>query len=84
MEAEEWFLASFTQGHYYFSAFLQRKDGKIFYISSRDVRGYQPGASALHNLLIRTAKHTKDFTGWANHYTSFDEIKNTMDILSNR
>ena len=50
-------------GFYYFSGFFTSSTGQVFYISCDDVRhwGYT-------QLLYRTAKHYKDFTGCSNNY----------------
>ena len=49
-------------GFYYFSGFLTAPNGQIYYFSCSDTRG------GYNQLLIRTAKHYKDWTGGSNQY----------------
>ena len=68
----------FNQGHYYFSGFAE-KNYKIIYFSISDVRHFPNDNS----VLIRTAKHTKDWTGGSNNYAkrnkeSIKEIANKL------
>lgn len=55
-------------GFYYFSGFFTAPSGQIYYISCSDVRHF-----IYDRLLIRTAKHYKDFTGGSNNYVSIDK-----------
>lgn len=48
--------------HFDFSAFFQTPAGQWFYVSVSDLRGFKD------SMLIRTAKHEKDFTGGVNRY----------------
>lgn len=58
-----------NKGHFYFSGFLTRKsDGQVLYFSISDVRFF-PG----DKMLVRTAKHYKDFTGGTNYMVPLDE-----------
>ena len=50
-------------GFYYFSGFLTAKNGQIYYFSSSDIRHF-----GYDNLLIRTAKSYKDYSGGSNQY----------------
>lgn len=54
-----------SKGHFYISGFFKVGE-QCFYISLSDVRGNDT------NLLIRTAKHYKDYTGGGNYYVSID------------
>lgn len=67
-------LEKFNVGHFYLSGFFTL-NGQLFYFSISDVRMY---AEHGHwgSMLIRTAKHLKDFTGGTNTYT--DGIKTGM------
>ena len=69
----------FSNGHYYFSGFAT-KNNKIIYFSIPDVR-YGWSSDGL-NLLIRTAKDYKDYTGGSNNYSFFD-VKDIQE-LSNK
>lgn len=62
-----WEVVNVGRGHYYFSLFI--KDGdKHIYLAIFDVR-YNPN-SWCNNILVRYAKHEKDYTGGCNRYTS--------------
>lgn len=56
-----------TYGFYYFSGFFTAPNGQVFYFSSSDVRhfGYK-------ELLIRTARDYKDYTGGSNNFIGVD------------
>ena len=70
----EFILVNYNKGHFYFSGFLTTKDGtRTVYFSSSDVR-YSQNAW-YNNLLIRTAKHAKDYTGGNNDYCKLTELK---------
>jgi len=57
-----------SKGHFYFKGFLTRKrDGQVIYFSISDVR-YFPQT----DMLIRTAKSYRDYTGGPNHRVSID------------
>lgn len=50
-------------GFNYFSGFFTAPSGQIYYFSCSDVRHF-----GYDRLLIRTAKHYKDWTGGSNQY----------------
>lgn len=50
-------------GFYYFSGFLTAPSGQVYYFSSSDIRHWD-----YNQLLIRTAKNYKDYTGGSNQY----------------
>lgn len=53
-------------GHFYISGFIT-VNGQVIYVSISDVRhGFNP------QLLVRTAKDYKDFTGGSNNYVNID------------
>ena len=67
-------LVSFTRGHFYVSGFiLNANTGKYVYFSSDDVRWDLCGGW-YKKLLIRTAKHDKDYTGGANESAPLAEL----------
>lgn len=71
----------FNAGHFYFSGFAENlTTGKIAYFSSDDIRGCN---NWFNKLLVRTAKHNKDFTGGSNCWSSIKEIKTVIDNLTN-
>ncbi len=61
-------------GHYYISGFF-KVDEQPYYISLSDVRYCNPENI---NLLIRTAKDYKDFTGGTNHYIRFMDMEDNV------
>ena len=64
-------LVEYDVGHYYVSGFVKR-DGNYAYFSIPDVR-YFPG-EWYSNILIRTAKSDKDYTGGSNGYTTLEKF----------
>ena len=62
-------LVAFSKGHYYVSGFVERGD-KFVYFSVPDVRFF-PG-EWYNNILVRTAKHEKDYTGGSNGSTTLE------------
>ena len=70
-------LHSFTKGHYWFSAvLLDNETGNFIYISISDVRFFQN--KWFTNVLYRTMKHDKDWTGGHNQYCSWDKIADAL------
>ena len=72
-------LISYNRGHFYFSAFFKNIiNNKFVYISSDDVRGSDRWYT---NLLVRTAKNDKDYTGGSNDWSTLPLIKEKADYL---
>ena len=69
-------LHSWSRGHYYCSAVIKDIEGRFIYMSIGDVRHF-PHEWA-EQILIRTMKHDKDWTGGMNHRT--DLINFAKDI----
>ena len=71
----------FLNGHYYFSGFAT-KNNKAIYFSISDVRHFLPTGGGA-DLLIRTAKDYKDYTGGSNNYSSLktEEIQTLANKL---
>ena len=71
----------FSNGYYYFSGFAT-KNNKIIYFSISDVRHFPPTGGST-DLLIRTAKDYKDYTGGVNNYSSLktEEIQKLSNYL---
>ena len=65
-------LLECNRGHFYMSGFFMHKS-QLYYFSIDDVRGFTMDGK--YNMLIRTAKHLKDWTGGHNTY---QQIKNGM------
>lgn len=66
-------IAKFSVGHFYVSGFLEMKDGKLIYFSHHN------GDS---RILVRTAKHLKDFTGGHNNYCLFSELGEKVNYIN--
>lgn len=80
MKKEGFSLVSFSRGHFYFSAFFE-KNGKYIYVSSDDVRYSVNGW--YNNLLVRTAKHDKDYTGGSNDWATLQGLPEKANKLIN-
>lgn len=70
-EIHEW-----IRGHYYCSAVIKDTEGRLIYMSISDVRHFPN--EWVDQILIRTMKHDKDWTGGTNHRT--DLVNFTKDI----
>ena len=66
-----WELVSVNKNHYEFSAFFKYND-KYVYFSISDVRFWQN--DWYNKILIRTANHSKDYTGGRNYYTTLPTL----------
>lgn len=67
-------------GHFYFSGFIS-KDNKYCYFSIEDLRDSK---SCFDDILFRSARDNKDFTGGSNHYCSCEEFENSVKFLLER
>ena len=65
----------FSCQFYYFSGFFRSKTGQMYYISCSDVRYF-----GYIELLYRTAKHNKDWTGGGNQYVKINKLKE-MELI---
>jgi hypothetical protein len=65
------------RGHFYVYGFFTAPSGQIYYISIPDVRGSE---IRIPDLLYRTAKSHKDFTGGVNQYAQLDNLEQTLRI----
>lgn len=65
--------------HYDESAMIER-DGKYAYIlhSNNLTNRSRP---VLHHILIRTARHSEDWTGGSNEYVNWSQLANKLDEL---
>jgi len=73
-------IAAFNSEHYILSGFIQRED-RFVYFSISDVRHF-PGRWT-NEILVRTARDTRDFTGGMNQYTTLESFKRSVDRLLN-
>jgi hypothetical protein len=73
-------IEHYNVGHFYVSGFFRKYD-KLYYFSLSDVRGLDPDSnSCMSQLLYRTAKHLKDYTGGINQYVSLHDVPK-MDLI---
>ena len=70
-----WEVVNVGRGHYYFSLFI-REGNKHIFLCISDVRYWHNGW--YNNILVRTAKHEKDYTGGQNMYTSLERLPTTL------
>ena len=85
-------LASYNVGHYDVSGFLA-KDGKYLYFSFSVPRGEMPLTlqtvefsvyrTDMMKVLVRHAKHSKDYTGGHNEYLSINDLEDGIGRLFN-
>ncbi len=71
-------LTAFSRGHFYCSGFVRRGD-KFVYFSTSDVRFDRFGWA--DRLLVRTAKHAKDYTGGRNQSTELQNFGTVVDQI---
>jgi len=65
----------FSKGHFYVSGFFTQPNGQIYYFSLSDVRGFKD------NMLVRTAKGYKDYTGGSNQSVSLESEERFVNDL---
>ena len=61
-----------NKGHFCISGFLELKDNRIYYFSLGDLR-WNRNNNGICELIIRTAKDFKDYTGGSNTIIPMDE-----------
>lgn len=79
-------VSSFSMGHYDLSGFCE-KGGRYVYFSYNIRDAQESGLSCLNftddtvmkGVLVRTAKHLKDYTGGRNHFCSVIELPETIE-----
>lgn len=71
-------LVDFSRGHFYVSGFIE-KPGKFVYFSVSDVRFFRDGW--YNDILVRTARHIKDYSGGQNNSTSLQNFKASVSSL---
>lgn len=76
-----WELVNFYSGHYEFFCFIKNKDHYI-YLSISDVRYFD--GNWYKNILFRSAKHEKDYTGGSNRYTELSNLEFAIKSLFSR
>ncbi len=79
--SDKYELVSLNRGHFYFSGFVKNwKTGKYAYFSTSDVRFFKD--EWYNNVLVRTAKGDKDFSGGSNNFTTLKKIVKDFDRLT--
>ena len=74
-------LVNFSKDHYDLSGFI-KKEKRFVYFSISDVRFFPN--KWFTDILIRTAKSGKDYTGGSNNYTSLEFFTPSVEKLLNK
>ena len=74
-------LVAWSRGHFECSGFIERA-GKFVYFHISDVRFFPDGW--YNDILVRTAKSAKDYTGGSNRSTRLSYFTRVVDDLLNR
>ena len=73
-------LYNFNKGHYECAAVLQQKDtGAYAYVSISDVRYWKN--EWITHILYRRMTHAKDWSGGHNHYSSLENLAESLKLL---
>ena len=73
-------IVAWSRGHFYISCFIKNKaSGRFAYLSTSDVRHFSD--EWYNNILIRTAKHEKDYTGGSNGWSDWKNLKRNIERL---
>jgi len=73
-------LVDYSRGHFYISGFVKCKvNNRFVYFSISDVRHFKN--EWFNNVLIRTAKDIKDYTGGSNCYTTLKKFGDRVSML---
>ena len=74
-------LVNISRGHFYISGFVKNTTtNKLAYFSTSDVR-YSPD-NWYNNILVRTAKHDRDYTGGRNDNATWNNLLEKMKELT--
>ena len=74
-----WNINYWNRGHYYCSGVIETLEHQFIYFSIPDVRYFTFEWAT--NILIRTMKHNKDWTGGNNHYTDIFNFSKDIQKL---
>jgi hypothetical protein len=74
-------LVAWSRGHFECSGFIERA-GRFVYFHTSDVRFFPDGW--YNDILVRTAKSTKDYTGGMNQSTPLSRFTQVVDSLLKR
>ena len=73
-------IVAWSRGHFYISCFIKNNtSGRFAYLSTSDVRHFPN--EWYNNILIRTAKHEKDYTGGSNDWSDWKNLKRNLERL---
>ncbi len=74
-------LVNFSRGHFYISGFVKNTTtGKYIYFGTSDVRFFREEWHT--QILIRSAKHEKDYTGGRNGFYTLENFKQAVTELT--
>ena len=76
--SEDTTLVSYSAGHYYVSGFIE-KEGRLVYFSISDVRYFH--GEWCKDILVRTAKYIKDYSGGINYHTDIERFHTAVDKM---
>ena len=76
--SEDTTLVSYSVGHYYVSGFIEKK-GRLVYFSISDVRYFH--GEWCKDILVRTAKYIKDYSGGINYHTDIECFHAAVDKM---
>lgn len=69
-----------SNGHFYVSGFFNSADGRLWYFNIGDVRWM----GRPHSLLVRTARHRKDYSGGTNMYAKLEDFSGHLGRIIDR
>lgn len=73
-------IVNWSRGHFEVSCFIKNNtSGRFAYLSTSDVRYFSD--SWYEDILIRTAKHEKDYTGGSNDSSDWKNLKKNLERL---
>lgn len=76
-----WELVNVSRNHYCFTAFICNEENKYIYLSISDVRYFNN--EWYYHILIRTAKHERDYRGGSNNYACLTTLSESVQRLLN-
>ena len=74
-----WELVNVGRNHYCFTAFIRNEENKYIYLSISDVRYFNN--EWYYHILIRTAKHERDYRGGSNSYACLTTLSESVQRL---
>lgn len=74
-----WELVNVGRNHHCFTAFIRNAEYKYIYLSISDVRYFNN--EWYYHILIRTAKHERDYRGGSNNYACLTTLSESVQRL---